>query len=104
MSSTSNYDTGSTPILPSRNVVLNNIRSNTGEIDNLSVNLINGLPPPSAPPIGAPLNSILTVTSPGVATFTDSAKLTDLEVTDQIKVSGSNGTSNQVMTKFGSNP
>lgn len=103
MSSISNYDIGTTPALPSRNVVFNNIKAPTGEITNLSVSLINGLPPPSAPPIAAPVNSILTVTSPGVATFTDSAILTDLDVDGDIKTNGSSGALNQVIKKTGAN-
>lgn len=66
MSSTSNYDKiNSTPILPGRDVVYNNVRSSTASIDNLSVSLINGLPPPSAPPISATPGAILTVTPSG---------------------------------------
>lgn len=76
MSSTSNYDkTNSTPILPGRDVVYNNVRSNTAVIDNLSVNAINGLPPPTAPPITAPPGSILTVTPINTALFNPNINL-----------------------------
>lgn len=61
-------------------IYADNIETNTAQIDNLSVTLINGLPPPSAPPISAPVNSILTVTSPGTATFTQNAILNDLTI------------------------
>lgn len=98
MSATSNYNIGSTPILPGRSIIVNNMKCPTAEINNLSVNLINGLPPPSAPPIAAPVNSILTVTSPGIASFTDSAILNNLEVDGEISLDGDIGSSNKVIS------
>lgn len=79
----------------------NSITSPNGIIDNLSVTLINGLPPPTAPPISAPVNSILTVTSPGVATFTNNAILNSLDVTGNIKINGNSGLTNQFIRKNG---
>lgn len=101
MSSTSNYDTGITPILPGRNVVFKNIRCPNAEINNLSVDFINGLPPPTASPITAPVNSILTVTSPSIATFTDSASLINLNIDGNLQLSGSSGTTGQIIKKTG---
>lgn len=103
MSSTSNYTIGYTPSLPGRNVVLNNVECPTAQITNLSVSLINGLPPPSASPIVAPVNSILTVVSPGVANFTDSSILVDLEVDGNINLNGYDGALNQFIKKTGTN-
>lgn len=50
MSSTSNYDTGSTPCMPGRNVKFSNLHvCEDGDIEgNLDVNTINGLPYPPA--------------------------------------------------------
>lgn len=77
----------------------NKIESPTGIIDNLSVTLINGLPPPSAPPILAPVNSILTVTSPGIASFIDNAILNDLNITGNIEIDSNSGLVNQYIKK-----
>lgn len=70
--------------------------------DNLNVNTINGLAPPSAPPISSPVNSILTVTSPGTASFTNNAVLNNLNVTGNLTLLNS-GSTNQVIKKTGTN-
>lgn len=96
MSSSSNYDTGSTPVLPSRNVVFNNVRTPTAQITNLSVSLINGVPPPTAPPIVAPVGSILSVTSPGTASFSS-----DVDILGNIDLAGNAGSIGQYIKKTG---
>lgn len=96
MSSTSNYDIGFTPALPGRNVIFNNMKAPTAQVDNLSVSLINGLPPPSAPPIVAPVGSILSVTSPGVASFSS-----DVDILGNIELAGSSGVAGQYIKKTG---
>lgn len=83
-------------------IYCNSITAENGIIDNLSVSLINGLPPPSAPPIGAPVNSILTVTSPGVASFTNNAVLNNVDVDGNFKFNNNSGLVNQFIKKTSS--
>lgn len=96
MSSTTNYDSGSTPILPGRNVVLKNLRAPNAEINSLSVDLINGLPPPTASPIVAPVGSILTVISPATAGFSQ-----DVDILGNLDLNGVTGSSGQYVKKTG---
>lgn len=77
-------------------IYADNISTNTGQIENLSVSLINGLPPPSAPPISAPVGSILTVVSPGVANFSS-----DIDVLGNIDLAGNSGIVGQYIKKTG---
>lgn len=104
MSSTSYSNTGNSIILNGRSIVVSNMIAPTSQITNLSVDLINGLPPPSAPPIVAPLGSILTVTSPGVATFYQNADLNNIDVVNldisgNLRTNSISGTTNQYIKK-----
>ena len=80
-------------------IYVDNLNSNTAQINNLSVDLINGLPPPSSSPISAPVNSILTVTSPGTATFSQNANINELNVLGNLQMNNNSGSTNQFLKK-----